>query len=208
MMLERNLIKQVRKEGSNLSPRMGLDINTILQAATDIANRDGWDAVTLASLAKKLNVRSPSLYNHVDGLPDIRKKLTLSGMEELYSAMERSVVNTTNDGVVRNLAHTYVSFARKNPGLYEATLRVPDPTDIEILEAGKRIVELALRVLEPYGLEDEAALHAVRGLRSILHGFSSLEQSGGFGLTLDLEISFNLLIDTFLAGIHKMKQRS
>jgi hypothetical protein len=61
-------------------------------------------------------------------------------------------------------------------------------------------------VLSVYGLKDDAALYAVRGLRSVLHGFASLEQRGGFGLPLSLAESLRLLIKTFIAGIHVMKQ--
>jgi hypothetical protein len=51
-------------------------------------------------------------------------------------------------------------------------------------------------------MTEEAALHAIRGLRSVLHGFASLEQKGGFGLPLDLDVSFRLLVDAFLTGLH------
>jgi hypothetical protein len=72
-------------------------------------------------------------------------------------------------------------------------------------QAQYQVVELVVQVLQVYGLEDDAAVHTVRGLRSILHGFASIEQAGGFGLPLDLDQSFRQLIDTFLAGIHSMR---
>ncbi|MBP1153788.1 MULTISPECIES: TetR/AcrR family transcriptional regulator [unclassified Paenibacillus] len=188
-----------------MSPRMGLDLQTIIQAAVELADTHGIDEVTLASLAGKLEIRSPSLYNHVNGLHGLRKKLAIHGLEQLHSVMTRAAVGRAGDDAVRALAEAYISFARAHPGLYEATLRAPDPQDPDIQRAGAEIVELAVRVLSAYDLEDEAALHAVRGLRSILHGFASLEQRGGFGLPLDLNVSLLLLIDTFLAGIHIMK---
>jgi hypothetical protein len=51
-------------------------------------------------------------------------------------------------------------------------------------------------------LEEEAALHVARGLRSIFHGFSSIEQRGGFGLPLDIDLSYRMLIDTYLEGVY------
>ncbi|MFC4767810.1 TetR/AcrR family transcriptional regulator [Effusibacillus consociatus] len=190
-----------------MSPRMGLEMNTILKAATEIADTHGIDEVTLASLAKKLKIRSPSLYNHVDGLQGLRKKLAIHGLEQLHNVLTRAAIGRSGDDAVRALGEEYVAFVRAHPGLYEATLRAPDPRDPDIQRAGSKIVDLAVRVLNAYGLENEAALHATRGLRSILHGFASLEQIGGFGLPLNLDVSFRLLIDTFLAGIHMMKQK-
>lgn len=191
-----------------MSPRIGLDLRTILQAATEIADRHGIDQVTLVSLAQKLEIRSPSLYNHVDGLNGLRKQLRLHGLEQLYRSLEKGVTERFGDDAVRALGEAYVSFVRDHPGLYEATLRAPDPQDPEVQRASEKIVNLVIRILHAYGLEGESALHATRGLRSIFHGFASLEQRGGFGLPLDHDVSLRLLIDTFLAGIHRMKENA
>ncbi len=56
-------------------------------------------------------------------------------------------------------------------------------------------------VLESYGLRGDEATHAIRGLRSLLHGFVSLEAAGGFGLPLDLDESFTRLVRVFAAGL-------
>jgi hypothetical protein len=56
-------------------------------------------------------------------------------------------------------------------------------------------------VLEPYRLGEDAAIHAVRGLRSIVHGFATLELAGGFGLALDRDESFLLLLRAYVAGL-------
>ena len=64
-----------------------------------------------------------------------------------------------------------------------------------------KIVELSVRVLQAFDLQGERALHAVRGFRSILHGFSSLEQSGGFKMALDLDESLETIIKAFIKGM-------
>jgi hypothetical protein len=129
-------------------------------------------------------------------------------MEELYSKLTQAAIGRSKDEAVHALADGYVAFVRKHPGLYELTISTSNLEDTEIQLAGQKIVDLTIQVLNGYGLEKDAALHAVRGLRSILHGFSSLEQKGGFGLPLDLDVSLHLLIDSFLAGIDKMKKDS
>jgi AcrR family transcriptional regulator len=188
-------------------PRIGLDLPTILQAAAELADAHGFDEVTLTSLAQKLNVRTPSLYNHIDGLPGLRKKLAAYGLEQLYDKLAHAAVGLAGDDAVRAFAEAYISFARTRPGLYELTLRAADRSEPEIAELGGRSVDLIIRILSAYDLTDEAAIHAVRGLRSICHGFVSLERLGGFGLPLDLDESYRQLIDTFLAGIRAIKKR-
>ncbi|RSK25923.1 TetR/AcrR family transcriptional regulator [Bacillus sp. HMF5848] len=193
-----------------MSPRIGLDLYVILEAATELADKDGLESVTLASLAKKLQIRPPSLYNHFDGLGGLRKKMAVYSMRKLYDDLADATIGKSGDEAIISLGHAYITFARQHPGLYEASIHAPDPTDKEVSEAGSQIVTLVVKVLQAYNLEDEAALHAVRGLRSILHGFASLEQKGGFGLPLDLDHTFHLLLQSFLAGIHtfESKQKS
>ncbi|HEY9576210.1 MAG TPA: TetR-like C-terminal domain-containing protein, partial [Pseudobacillus sp.] len=64
------------------------------------------------------------------------------------------------------------------------------------------VVEPVIQVLQAYNLKEDTAVHMVRGLRSILHGFTSIEQMGGFAMSLDINESFSILINTFIEGIH------
>lgn len=187
-----------------MSNRVRLDLPTIVTAAAEIADTKGIAEVTLASLALKLNVRSPSLYNHINGLPGLRNKLAIYGLTMLNGELTKAAVGRSGDDAVRAFGKAYIAFARAHPGLYESTLLPPDSSDAEYVRVGEQSVELVLSVLREYGLKDEAALHAVRGLRSVLHGFASLEQKGGFGLPLSLDITLELLIDTFLAGMRAL----
>lgn len=191
-----------------MSPKARLDLNTILAAATEIVDTDSVHSLTLATLAKKLKIRPPSLYNHVEGLQGLQGALAIYGLEELYKGMSQAAIGRSKDEAVHAISKAYISFARAHPGLYEATLRAnADLNSTEFNSISSKIVDLVVRVLNAYELEDEDSIHATRGLRSILHGFASLEQKNAFGIPIDIDISLSLLIDTFLAGIHKMKSQ-
>lgn len=186
-------------------PRAGLDLDKVLQAAADLADTHGAANLSLSLLAQKLNIRTPSLYNHIDGLPGLRSRLALHGMEQLHSRLVRATAGRKGPEAVRALCAAYLDFARARPGLYEMTLMAPDPLDRELAQAGERLVRLMTEHMADLDLSGDAALHAIRALRSMLHGFSSLEQKGGFGLPLDLNDSFRLMLDTFLAGLTAMR---
>jgi hypothetical protein len=62
-----------------------------------------------------------------------------------------------------------------------------------------------LAVLASYGPHDEDALHAARGLRSVAHGFATLEVAGGFGIPIDLDESFDRLLRAFVVGLRGKK---
>lgn len=182
-------------------PKIGLEITKILEAAGELADQQGIQEVTLANLAKKLNIRPPSLYNHFDGLPGLRKKLAIFGIEKLYGNLAQVAIGVSGTDAILSISQAYIEFARKHPGMYEATLLAPDPEDEDVQKAGAKIVNLSVQVLSAFHLEGDRALHAVRGLRSILHGFSSLEQRGGFKMSLDLDNSLTIIIKSFLTGI-------
>jgi AcrR family transcriptional regulator len=191
-----------------MSPRIGLDTATVVKTAALMADEQGLDQISLASLARRLNIRTPSLYNHIEGLEGLKRQLGLYGLEELLSELQQKSTGLDKEKTIRSMAKAYVDFARLRPGLYELTLQAPDQNDTEYQKAGKAIVELLLNVFKEYKLTDEGALHAVRCFRSGLHGFASLEQKGGFGLPLDLDVTFQLLIDSFICGIPIIHQNS
>jgi hypothetical protein len=42
----------------------------------------------------------------------------------------------------------------------------------------------------------------MRGFRSLVHGFVSLEAAGGFGLTQSIDESFEFVVRSFIAGLN------
>lgn len=187
-----------------MSQRKGLDLHTVLMAAADIANDIGWDQVTLASLAKKLSIKTPSLYNHIESLSDLRQKLAVHAMEIMYQRMTLAAIGQSGDSAVRAIAKAYLDFARHHPGLYESTLRAPHTDEPDLQRAANQIVELNVKVFESFALNEEQTIHAVRAFRSLVHGFASIEQRAGFGLPYDIDVSFEWLIDIYLSGLHSL----
>jgi AcrR family transcriptional regulator len=184
-------------------PRAGLDREAVLEAAVLLSDKEGLEGVTISRLAEVLGVRGPSLYNHVHGLEELRRELALRGLRELTTRITRAAVGLSREEAIHAIAAAYRQFAREHAGLYVASLQVPQVEDGELLRAGEAVVEVVLAVLATYGLRGNDALHAVRGLRAVVHGFVSLEARGGFGLSLDLDESFTRLVDAFIMGLEQ-----
>jgi hypothetical protein len=55
--------------------------------------------------------------------------------------------------------------------------------------------------LRGYGLTDSETVHAARCLRTVAHGFASLEANGGFGLPEDLDQTYAQLIAVVIDGL-------
>ena len=185
-----------------MARRIKIDISIILQVATELVDENGLDQLSIGSLAAKLGVRPPSLYHHLNGLDELKQQLAIHGMKKLHDAMLQAAVGRSGDNAIREISKAYIQFVRMHPGLYDASTRFPDANDQELQQAQDSIVQLVVQVLQAYKLKEEMAIHMVRGLRSILHGFTSIEQMGGFGMPLDINKSFSILINTFIEGIH------
>ncbi len=181
--------------------RAGLDDRVILRAAGEIADRDGLEQLSLARLAESLDVRPPSLYNHVSGLDDVRRGLALEGARALAGRLARAAVGKSGPEGVRAIGASYRAFAREHPGLYAALQRAPAPDDTALIAASDDILAILRAALAPWGLDKAAQVHAMRTLRSLAHGFVSLEAAGGFGIPVDLEESYNYAIGLFIAGL-------
>jgi hypothetical protein len=115
--------------------------------------------------------------------------------------MSRAAIGKAGDAAVLAVGQAYRAYVMEHPGVYAATVRAPALDDVELGQASQAIIEVVLAVLAPYRLDEDAAIHAVRGLRSIAHGFATLELAGGFGLALDRDESFERLLRAYIAGL-------
>jgi AcrR family transcriptional regulator len=184
-----------------MAKRVGIDRDAVVRAAAKIADADGWDALTLARLAKKLRVRPPSLYNHVGGLEDLRRELKMLALRDLNTALSHATIGKSRDDAVRGLAAAYRAFVKRHPGTYAATMVAAPKNDPALDAAAGQIVETCLAVLSGYGLDRRTGLHAIRAVRAAVHGFAELEIGGGFGIPLDVDKSFDWLVAALLAGL-------
>jgi AcrR family transcriptional regulator len=182
-------------------PRAGLDADTVVAAAARLADAEGLQVLTLARLAADLGVRSPSLYAHVGGLEDVRRRLAVRGSRELAVELSRAAAGRAGTEALVAIADAYRRYASSHPGSYEALQHAPDPDDAEAVEAATAAIDVVLAALRGYGVEGDEAIHAARIIRSALHGFVTLQSGGGFGIPLALDETFARLVRTLDVGL-------
>jgi len=184
---------------------VALDRATVVQAAVALVDAMGLEQVTIADLAEYLKIRPPSLYNHITGMAGLRRELALLGQHELGVRMGKAVMGKSGDDAIIAMASAYRTFVKEHPGLYLATISAPAPGDAELQTVAQELIDIILKVLAAYNLHDDDALHAVRMLRSIVHGFATLENARGFELPLVRDETFRRLIEMFLVSLREHK---
>lgn len=178
---------------------------TVVAAAGDLADTEGLGAVTLTRLAEVLGIRPPSLFNHVESLADLVRRLALGTLSDLVESLERAVAaHDEPSQALGAFMEAYRSFVRRHPGRYAATLAYPVAhwqSDPEWKTLDQRILDVGGNLAARFGLEGPAAIHALRGWRALAHGFSDLERQGGFGIPLDGDESFRLAVQALTPRI-------
>jgi AcrR family transcriptional regulator len=186
--------------------RRGLDRERVLALAAEIADREGLEELSLARLARELGIRAPSLYNHLDGLEGLRRALALRGLGELGERLRGAAVGRAGGDALRAFAGAYREYVLEHPGSYAAAVRAPVGGDAEHERAARAVVEVLFAVLRAWELEGEDLIHAARGVRSALHGFVSLERTGGFGIPVAIESSYEALVELLVVGLDALNR--
>lgn len=175
-------------------PRVGLTPELVVAEAARLADEEGWEALSLAAVAKRFGVAVPSLYKHVDGLPGLRRAIAVLGANEIGAVLQRAAVGRSGEDALRAAADAYRVYAHAHPGRYTALQRLPRLATPDV-KLDTDPVAVLTAVLRGFGITEDRSVHAIRVLRSALHGFVDLETQGGFGLPQDVDESFSLLVE-------------
>jgi AcrR family transcriptional regulator len=173
----------------------------VAQAAALADDLGSAQAVTLTMLAASLDIRVPSLYNHISSLDDLHDALALYALQELILLVRQATMGKVGQEALVAVARAYRRFAQDHPGLYPLTLRAPAPDDDQRAALAQELLQMLLLIFASMGIRDDDAIHAVRGLRALLHGFTALEAAEGFKMPYDLDESFRRLLVAYVTGV-------
>jgi AcrR family transcriptional regulator len=189
--------------------RAGITSGDIAQVAATIADRDGLAAATLTAVAEELGIKTPSLYNHVQGVAGLRRLLAMRGSRLLLEEFLEASDGLSGAEALRAIAVADRRFAIEHPGLYDSFLPAPKPgEDDELYDAMAEPVFLVAHILLDLGIPQGEAIHLIRALRALLHGFLDLEARDGFGLPVDVDESFDAAVGLIVRGVEAAASRS
>ena len=181
-------------------PRAGLSPDGVVDVALAIVDEQGPEALSLSVVATRAGVAAPSLYKHVASLAELRSRVAARVLAEMTEVATAAVLGLSGDAAIAALMRRLRDYAAEHPSRYLAV--PPDPMrDPALVQPATRLIEVFLAVLRGYGLNGPAAIHATRCLRVIVHGFVSIESSGGFGLVEDPAETYEQLIQMYLSSL-------
>jgi AcrR family transcriptional regulator len=175
--------------------RAGLTPTRVIAEAASVADEVGLERLTLAAVAGRLGVTLPSLYKHVNGLDAIRREVALLGVRELTVLLSAAAAGRAGRDALHGVTDAYRAYAHRRPGVVAASVMAPREGDSEHVAAAEQIMGVLVATLSGYGLVGVDLIDAIRSLRVTLHGFTALEDAGGFGLPHSVDGTFERLID-------------
>jgi len=189
-------------------PRQGLNKETIVEEAIKLIEETGYEQLSLRELATKLNVKAASLYNHIDGIEEIKTAVGLKAIEMLNAALTEAVKDKERDEAIKSAAKAYRVFAKEHPGMYETIIKVPMSGDSILSKEWPNSLRPLINVVNEYHITDEDRTNFFRYLRSAMHGFVALEKSGYLkDKRVDIETSYEGMIVAYIDVLHAMEQR-
>ncbi|MEV7405120.1 TetR/AcrR family transcriptional regulator [Streptomyces sp. NPDC091267] len=97
----------------------------IVATARELAEQQGWDAVTTRRLAERIEYSQPVLYSHFRGKREIIGAVALEGAAEMAAVVRGAAAAADGPRArVAALARAYLEFAAHHPAVYDALFQL------------------------------------------------------------------------------------
>lgn len=156
-------------------------------------------------LAERLGVKTPSLYRHVTNQADLAHRIAVLSTNEVADAIRDAIQGRAGRDALTAGAQAMRLWVQHHLGRYAAgeAARASGPDD-PLIPAVDRLLASWAALLRGYQLDPDQQIHALRLLRSVLPGFATLEQVGGFQLDTSVDDSFTWLINFIDHGLQAL----
>jgi AcrR family transcriptional regulator len=151
----------------------------IIAAARNLAEAEGWEAVTTRRLADLVEYSQPVLYSHFDGKDAIVRAVAIEGFADLAVQLQQARSGVDGPGLaLRAVCSAYLHFAAERPALYQAMFVLPinvtfasEDTPSPLKAAFAALVD----ALEPFDAQPDLRAEV---MWAALHGLAVLRRGG------------------------------
>lgn len=175
----------------------------VVAAAQACVAEEGADALNVNRVAARLGIRTPSLYNHVDGADDLRRAVAFEVVKELAALSDPIPQELAEPRALLGWsAHVARTYALEKPHLYSFLMAVPISWDEAPFNAyWPRMMAPLAESARKMGVPEARIPTTVRYLISAISGYIRLEIRGAFGSGPEVAQSFDWMIDRLYASL-------
>lgn len=183
-------------------PKQGLSKERVVQAAIQLIEEEGMGQFSMAKLAQRLQIKTASLYNHIESLNQLLECVGEDAVSRMVREETLAIAGKARDDALFAMAEAYRTFVREHYELYRVIMAFPQLHNPTLEQEAGKIISPILEVLSSYGLTQVQQYHWQRILRAVMSGFAFHEQSGGFShLPVDQDESYRIAIECMAEGL-------
>ncbi len=178
-----------------------LSLEAIVETARVVLEEGGAELVGMREVARRLDVRAPSLYLYVESRADLLSRLIERGFEGLGEALAGSAVEEEPvRATLHRQAGAYIGFAMGNPALFDLMLGpCPEGVSVDPGPGERASSSLLAAVSALEGGTDPLAVSQI--FWSLVHGVTTLTIAGQFRMGGDPEAAMHLAIDLLVDSL-------
>jgi len=180
---------------------MSITKQAVIQAASDIADKEGLNGVSLKVVAEKLNIRTPSLYNHIESLDSLLREIAHTGMREMNTRMSQAAIGTSGDAAIKAVSAAYFRYLAGHPGVYETIQWAGWHGTAETAEIFESYKSLLVTLILSCNLKNPNTAEILDLLTGFLHGYGTLQLGKALADQDEAVRGLITAVDTFLLGI-------
>ncbi|WP_020646444.1 TetR/AcrR family transcriptional regulator [Amycolatopsis balhimycina] len=179
----------------------------VTEAGAAVADEVGFAQLSIGLVAERLGVRTPSLYKHVASQADLVHRIAVQAANELADAIRDATQGRAGGDAFTAGAQAMRMYVRKHPGRYAAgNAARPTGPDDPLIAALDRVLASWAAMVRGYGIDPGQKIHVLRMVRTMLHGFATLEVANGFRIDADVEDSFAWMVDFIDHGLRSLDE--
>lgn len=182
---------------------MSITKSAVIQTASEIADERGLNNVSLKTVAERLNIRTPSLYNHIESLEDLLRNVAHTNMKIMNERMMQAAIGVSGDDAVKAVGITYLDFMIEHPGIYETIQWATWNGTEETAEIFTQYKSLLTTLIRSCNIRKKNAEEALNILTGILHGYTTLRLKEAISDPEKIRKSLSEALDVILLGLHQ-----
>jgi AcrR family transcriptional regulator len=172
----------------------------VVEVAEVLVDSAGWQQLTMTSLAAKLGVRSPSLYNHVDSIEALLGEVQARALAALSDRLQRAAMGRVRAECIRAMAAAQRSYAIEHGGLYE--LAMSQAIDLEATAAASAPAGEALTAaVRSFGVQ-EVTMELGLACLAPLHGVITLDRTRLMP-EANTDVAYELVVDAVILMLER-----
>lgn len=177
----------------------------IIETSASLVEKVGLDNLSLKMIALELNIKSPSLYNHVSSLEEIKQKLMIYGWMQMEDKIVDAAVGVSGYDALKNMCNAFYDYATNNKGIFAAMLWYNKYENVEMKNATENLFNIIFKILKALDISENNINHIIRTLRGFLEGFCLLVNNNAFGNPVSIKESYDLSLEIILNGIKSLE---